>query len=104
MATDFFERQSTARRNTKWLIWAFSLSVIGILVTTFIVTAMAVGASEGGPHGFSAGGNFPWHIPGGATVASLALIAGGSLFKIAQLAGGGTGGAERLGGRRVYFY
>ena len=30
------------------------------------------------------------------------MIAGGSLFKIAQLAGGGTGVAERLGGRRVY--
>ena len=42
MATDFFERQSTARRNTKWLIWAFSLSVIAILATTFVVTAMAV--------------------------------------------------------------
>ena len=41
MATDFFERQSTARRNTKWLIWAFTLSVIGILVTTFVVTAAA---------------------------------------------------------------
>jgi Zn-dependent protease with chaperone function/uncharacterized tellurite resistance protein B-like protein len=102
MATDFFERQSTARRNTKWLIWAFSLSVIGILVTTFVVTTMAVGASEGGPQGFSPGGNFPWQIPGGATVAALALIAGGSLFKIAQLAGGGTTVAERLGGRRVY--
>jgi len=102
MATDFFERQSTARRNTKWLNWAFSLSVIAILVTTFIVAAMAVGASESGPHGFGAGGSFPWHIPTGATVASLALIAGGSLFKIAQLAGGGTGVAERLGGRRIY--
>ena len=63
MATDFFERQSTARRNTKWLVWAFSFSVIAILVTTFVVTAMAVGASESGPNGFSPGGNFPWHFP-----------------------------------------
>ena len=35
-------------------------------------------------------------------LAALALIAGGSLFKIAQLSGGGTVVAERLGGRRVY--
>src|SRR6185295_13945322 len=35
-------------------------------------------------------------------VATLGLIAGGSLFKIAQLARGGTVVAERLGGRRVY--
>jgi Zn-dependent protease with chaperone function len=76
--------------------------VIAILVTTFFVTAMAVGASEVGPHGFGPGRGFPWHLPVGATVGSLALIAGGSLFKIAQLAGGGTGVAERLGGRRIY--
>ena len=38
----------------------------------------------------------------GASAAALALIGGGSLFKIAQLAGGGTVVAERLGGRRVY--
>jgi Zn-dependent protease with chaperone function len=102
MATDFFERQSTARRNTKWLIGAFSLSVIAILVTTFLATAFAVSTAEGGPDGFASAGEIPWEFPCGATVASLALIAGGSLFKIAQLAGGGTGVAERLGGRRVY--
>ena len=47
-------------------------------------------------------GPFPWHIPIGASLASLALIAGGSMFKIAQLSSGGTGVAERMGGRRVY--
>ncbi len=102
MATDFFERQSTARRNTKWLIWTFSLSVIAILVTTFVATTIAVGAAEDGPNGFAPKGNFPWQIPGVATVGALGLIAGGSLFKIAQLSGGGTGVAERLGGRRIY--
>lgn len=102
MATDFFERQSTARRNSKWLLWAFSLSVIAILVSTFVVATLAVSTTEGGPNGFKPTGEIPWEFPSGATVASLALIAGGSLFKIAQLAGGGTGVAERLGGKRVY--
>jgi Zn-dependent protease with chaperone function len=102
MATDFFERQSTARRNTKWLIWAFSLSVLGILATTFIVTTVAVGASENVHNAVGPGRGFPWQIPGAATVGALGLIAGGSLFKIAQLAGGGSGVAERLGGRRLY--
>jgi Zn-dependent protease with chaperone function len=101
MATDVFERQSTARRNTKWLMWAFALSVIGILVATFLGTAAAMEASRDFTH--DALGNQPtWEIPVGATVASLALIAGGSLFKIAQLSGGGTGVAERLGGKRIY--
>lgn len=102
MATDFFERQSTARRNTKWLLWTFSLSVVAILVATFVVATLAVSTSESGPNGFMPVGEIPWEFPSGATVASLALIAGGSLFKIAQLAGGGTGVAERLGGKRVY--
>jgi Zn-dependent protease with chaperone function len=102
MATDFFERQSTARRNTKWLLWAFALSVLGILATTFIVASMAVGASEAGHAALASGRPFPWQIPGVATVGAFGLIAGGSLFKIAQLAGGGTVVAERLGGRRLY--
>ena len=45
---------------------------------------------------------FPWQATIMSGVAALGLIGGGSLFKIAQLAGGGTVVAERLGGRRVY--
>jgi Zn-dependent protease with chaperone function len=41
-------------------------------------------------------------MPLWAGAGSLALILGGSFYKIAQLAGGGTVVAERLGGRRVY--
>jgi Zn-dependent protease with chaperone function len=106
MATDFFERQSTARRNTRWLMIVFSLSVIAIVVTTFIVSAMAVGGGREKYDRFdrfgTGGRPFPWQIPIGASLASLALIAGGSMFKIAQLSSGGTGVAERLGGVRVY--
>ncbi|HEY4234091.1 MAG TPA: M48 family metallopeptidase [Lacipirellulaceae bacterium] len=112
MATDFFERQSNARRNTRWLMIVFSLSVIVIVVTTFIATTLAVGGRSevhdqfdqfGRPAHFRPGAApFPWQIPIGASLASLALIAGGSMFKIAQLSSGGTGVAERLGGRRVY--
>src|SRR5450755_4236376 len=112
MATDFFQRQSNARRNTRWLMIVFSLSVIAIVVTTFVVTTLAVSTRSSaysrydqiarfdrnrpGPQ------QFPWQIPIAASLASLALIAGGSMFKIAQLSSGGTGVAERLGGRRVY--
>jgi Zn-dependent protease with chaperone function len=112
MATDFFERQSNARRNTRWLMIVFSLSVIAIVASTFIVTAFAVGTRSeahdqfdrfGRPARFRPGNQpFPWQIPIGASLASLALIAGGSMFKIAQLSSGGTGVAERLGGRRIY--
>jgi len=93
MATNFYERQDVARRNTKWLVVMFVLAVLGIVGTTFVVTAIALGAS---------GGEIPLEVPVGASVVALALIGGGSAFKIAQLAGGGTVVAERLGGRRIY--
>jgi Zn-dependent protease with chaperone function len=94
MATDFFERQDIARRNTKWLVLMFVLAVIGIVVTTFVVTAIALGATGGGDISFE--------IPAASGLGALALIGGGSAYKIAQLAGGGTIVAERLGGRRVF--
>ena len=48
MATDFFERQAVARRNTKWLVVMFVLAVIGIVGTTFVATAIAVGRRGAG--------------------------------------------------------
>lgn len=94
MATDFFERQAVARRNTKWLVVMFVFAVIAIVGTTFVFTAMAVGAASKG--------TFQVEFPLLASAGALGLIIVGSLYKIAQLAGGGTVVAERLGGRRVY--
>ncbi len=105
MATDFFQRQSDARRNTKWLVVMFVLAVIGIVGTTMLVTAIAVSSMQDRADWRRGGARhapFPWQAPVAAGAASLALIAGGSTYKIAQLAGGGTVVAERLGGRRVY--
>src|SRR3954462_6162747 len=105
MATDFFQRQTDARRNTKWLVVMFTLAVIGIVGTTMFATALATGATKeqhairGDRFGRKP---FPWQPTIMSGVAALGLIAGGSLFKIAQLSGGGTVVAERLGGRRVY--
>ena len=106
MATDFFQRQSDARRNTKWLVVMFALAVIGIVGTTMFATAIATSATQEqrsfrGQWIWSAD-RFPWQPTMMSGVAALGLIAGGSLFKIAQLSGGGTVVAERLGGRRVY--
>jgi Zn-dependent protease with chaperone function len=93
MATDFFERQSVARRNTKWLVMMFVLAVIGIVGTTFVVTAIGLSA---------AAGEAPLEIPIAASVGALALIGSGTLYKVVQLSGGGSVVAERLGGGRIY--
>lgn len=94
MATDFFERQSVARRNTKWLVVMFVLAVIGIVGTTFVATALAVGRAGNG--------DVQLGLPVVASVGALLIIAGGSTFKIAQMSGGGSVVAERLNGRRIY--
>jgi Zn-dependent protease with chaperone function len=94
MATDFFERQSTARRNTKWLVAMFVLAVIGIVGTTFVATALALGTWGGG--------DVPIELPTLAAGGALVVIVLGSLYKVVQLRGGGTVVAERLGGRRIY--
>jgi Zn-dependent protease with chaperone function len=94
MATDFFERQSAARRTTKWLVAMFVLAVIGIVGSTFVVTAAALGASSGG--------EVPLELPLVAAGGALLLIVGGSAYKLFQLRGGGTVLAERLGGRRIF--
>jgi Zn-dependent protease with chaperone function len=94
MATDFFERQSAARRNTKWLVAMFVLAMISIVGTTFVATAAALGASSGG--------EVPLELPFVAAGGALLVITGGSVYKLFQLRGGGTVLAERLGGRRIY--
>src|SRR6185295_6737927 len=104
MATDFFQRQSDARRNTKWLVVMFALAVIGIVGTTMFATALATGAMQE-HHAFRGdrfSRAFPWQATIMSGVAALGLIGGGSLFKIMQLSGGGTVVAERLGGKRIY--
>ncbi len=95
MATDFFERQADARRNTKWLIAMFVLAVIAVVGSTFVLTAVVVTAAD--RHG-----QVRLDVPLLASAAALTLILVGTLYKMAQLAGGGTVIAERLGGRRVY--
>lgn len=107
MATDFFDRQTIARRNTGRLVALFLLAVVGIVGTTFIVAAVAVVAAEGkfNERSVEAAAHEPlmWQVSSGAAAGAAVLILLGSLVKIAQLrAGGGTSVAERLGGRRVY--
>ena len=95
MATDFFQRQADARRNTKWLVVMFVFAVIAIVGATFVATAIALSVAD-------KKGQFHIELPLLASVAALGLIIVGSVYKMIQLAGGGTVVAERLGGRRIY--
>lgn len=109
MATNFFERQDRARRNTGWLIGLFvvgTLLIVGAVSgLTFFVLANerdTLGRLGSGfmPDGSSA--PFRWDIVGGAGVGTAGLIGGASLLKGIELrASGGAGLAERLGGKRL---
>jgi Zn-dependent protease with chaperone function len=101
MATDFFERQDIARRNTTRLVILFALAVLTLIVSIDLLLAGVLGYLGRNPDT----GTIDWALAVDPQVLSLSVIGtllvagGGTLFKIAQLRGGGHVVAEQLGGR-----
>jgi Zn-dependent protease with chaperone function len=99
---DFFQHQETARRKTGLLVFYFVVAVVLIVLIAYAIVAAALLASNKEAR-VSEGGVVAqlWDpgLFGMVTVATLALIGGGSLFRVASLAGGGHTVAELLGGR-----
>jgi Zn-dependent protease with chaperone function len=107
---DFFQRQQIARRNTKLLEVYFALSVIGTVVTIYVGCAIIL-IAEGNLHS----NQEAYDSPNGLTVSSLwdtqlflivslatlASIFFGCVYKMAQLSRGGSVVAETLGGQPV---
>jgi len=111
MATDFYQRQDRARRNTAWLVILFVIAVVCLVAVTFFVVlwaSRAVGAGERRPTpaGTVSGRSElpdPYLLAIGGALGTLALVGLGTLFRVWQLrSGGGQGVAENVGGRRVY--
>jgi Zn-dependent protease with chaperone function len=105
VATDFFTRQDIARRNTTRLVVLFVLAVLAIIISIDLLLAATMGYASGGlegaPRDFWAIATDPGLV-GLAVVGTLIVVGGGSLFKIAQLRGGGRVIAEQLGGRLLH--
>lgn len=82
----------------------FALAVVATASAVFVLVLVLISSQGGHPpgtSGFSAE-DVQWQAPAGAAAGVLAVIAAGSLFKVAVLrAGGGRGVAEGLGGRRL---
>ena len=103
MATDFFERQDIARRNTGRLVFLFVLAVLAIMVSIYLLLVVTMGYLSRDPET----GAIDWSLTGDlqlvgiAVVGTLVVVGGGTLFKIAQLRGGGRVIADELGGRRL---
>ena len=103
MATDFFERQDIARRNTSRLVLLFVLAILAMMASVHLLLVATMGYLSRDPET----GTLDWSLAGDlqlmgvAVVSTLVVVGGGTLFKIAQLRGGGRVIAEELGGRRL---
>ena len=99
---DFFQHQEIARRKTGLLVFYFVVAVVLIVVLVYAILAGLLFAS--GSQGTASpeeGLGRLWD-PGLfaiVTAGTLALVGGGSLYRIASLSGGGHTVAELLGGR-----
>ena len=93
---DFFEHQEQARKNSGRLIVLFGLAVLAIVGSVYLAVMLAIGLESGAQLGL-------WHPRAFGWIASgvLLLVAAGSLWKSAQLRGGGAVVARRLDGRRI---
>ncbi|HBE68431.1 MAG TPA: peptidase M48, partial [Planctomycetaceae bacterium] len=103
MATDFFQRQSDARRSTTWLVSMFCIAVV-LIVASVVCVAVVIMQSQLKGDGFSLESHpEQFLVPLAAGVVTLLIILGGTAFKVFELqGGGGTLVAESLGGRRIY--
>jgi len=104
VATDFFENQDRARRKTGRLVLFFVLAVLAIIAMLYALAVMVVGYQTYDPTSGASVSQLGWWDPGllvQVGLLALAIVGGGSLFKIAQLRGGGKAVAESLGGRLV---
>lgn len=101
---DFFERQDQARRRTHWLVFYFGLAVLGIIVAVYLACVLVfTGLAPAEPEFGSPGRSSLWHpeLFAATALGSLAVIAGGSLYRMASLSAGGRVVAESLGGRLI---
>ena len=99
---DFFQSQEVARKKTGLLIGYFVLAVILIILTVYVaIAAVLRGAALDGAE-VAVSGLWDPQLFGAVAVGTAALIAGGSLYKIAALSGGGHTVAELMGGRLLH--
>lgn len=103
---NFFEHQDRARRNTGLLVGLFLLALIGLVAGTYaVVMAIFLGGveqlAERGEAVAQLGPATFWRpdILAAVSLAVGGVVGAGSLYKTAQLAGGGESVARMLGGR-----
>ena len=96
---DFYEHQDRARARSGRLVLLYTLAVIAVVVSVSLLTALVVSAAGGGDRPPQAA---EIALASGAMgLVTLLLIGGGSMYRIAELRGGGKTVALALGGRPI---
>jgi Zn-dependent protease with chaperone function len=100
---DFFQDQETARRKTGLLIAYFIAAVASIILLSYAIVAGAflLTARHDRPPLHSMVDLWDPGLFAMVSLGTLALIGGGSLYRVASLAGGGHNVAEMMGGRPI---
>ncbi len=110
---DFFERQEKARRNTKFLVVYFVAGVAMLILTIYLVAAIAFTAagSRHRSHRYNYDDNSQfeanqlplWNLKLflGVAIGTLAVVGIGSIFKTMELAQGGSAVSSMMGGRFI---
>jgi len=104
MSTNFFENQDAARRTTNHLILLFCLAVVAIAGMLYLLAVLVTGVEPASPNAEQMVIAPLWWQPDlavGVAIATLVVVGGGSLYKIAQLRSGGAVVAEALGGKLI---
>lgn len=113
---DFFEAQARAKKRTARLVWMFIVAVIGTIVAMYFAALVVLGATAQRRSHQSYNGyeysdyaaprtTLPslWNpeLFAGVSLATLAVVGLGSMYKWSQFSSGGSAVAESVGGRRV---
>jgi Zn-dependent protease with chaperone function len=100
MSTNFFKQQGEARRKTFWLLVQFGLAVVCLMALTYCLVVvclimMSTNKPDDRPPFFQ--------LDLFLTVVAVmgAVVAGGSMLRVAQLSQGGKSIALMLGGRQI---
>ncbi|MFT3763499.1 MAG: M48 family metallopeptidase [Pseudoxanthomonas sp.] len=91
---NFFEHQAAARRNSTRMVVLFALAVAGIVIAVDLGVLLLFGLQAESAGGAAA-------LVAFSTLATLAVIGLGSLYRIASLRGGGEAVALEMGGTPV---
>lgn len=96
---DFFQAQDNARRKTGRLVVLFALAVISLIVITNVLVLVTLGLTSAEAGGTPALADIEPAVFVVISLAVIAVVGFGSLYKTATLRGGGARVAESLGAR-----